>query len=138
MGSTKNFRLIIFITAWAIGCSAMIFAGSLPVYSPYTGEIMAGGFPFEAILIFCGIITVESLCVWIIIRPNTYSRSWIRALFASTTVGVIAAFWYYGIGTHIPLWYVYHFIWIFVIFCVLVLLFCFSGIAVLNHRITKR
>jgi hypothetical protein len=94
-------------------------------------------YPWIGVGIFVVLVVIEAFTVWIILRPNTYSRSWGRALTSLAIVSGAIAYWGAGI-MHQPDCYFFHLKWLLLLGVALLVLFVVSAGASLKRRITNQ
>jgi len=88
-------------------------------------------YPVDGVLLFIAVATVESALVWAVLRPWSYSRSWVRALFAA--ILAIGALVFFAMGLmHSPLYMFVHALWLAFGSLVLFALALWSGVAALR------
>ena len=80
---------------------------------------------------FIAVATVECALVWAVLRPSSYSHSWIRALFAA--ILAIGALVFFAMGLmHSPLYMFVHALWLAFGSLLLLALALSSGVAALR------
>ena len=100
----------------------LLYVRGIPEPHPY---------PVDGVLLFIAVATVESALVWAVLRPWSYSRSWVRALFAA--ILAIGALVFFAMGLmHSPLYMFVHALWLAFGSLVLFALALWSGVAALR------
>lgn len=106
-------RAIALPAAWLIGVVAVSWSGiATDQYLLYVrGLPEPHPYPLEGVALFVGVITVECAVAWAILRPRSYARSWLRALFAG--LFALAALVFFAMGLmHSPLYMFVHALWL--------------------------
>lgn len=74
-----------FLFLWLFGVSLILISGKQP--NPYLVHVrkipLPHAYPWEEVLTYCLLITVEILVLYWILRPKTYNLSWLRSLSGS-------------------------------------------------------
>ena len=108
-------------------------------------EVVAGGrgpkgYPLQGVATFAAIATAESLIFLVILRPNSYRKSWRRAkrraLLALTASVALSLFWEMGV-IHAQPFYIAHVFWLFLSAATMLLLFVVSAIAAWRNAHVK-
>ena len=109
-------------------------------------EVVAGGrgpkgYPLQGVATFAAIATAESLIFLVILRPNSYRKSWRRAkrraLLALTASVALSLFWGMAV-MHAPPFYIAHVFWLFFSAALtMLLLFVVSAIAAWRNAHVK-
>lgn len=107
----KKLKLYI-IPLWGLtGALMVVWAGMTPNYHSIT-PTSEQGYPLVAILTFLVIILIESLIVYLAIRPQSYKFShWGRASVSFSLVLFMCFFWLQGV-MHAPEFYFKHLWWL--------------------------
>ena len=68
-------------------------------------------YPWRRVLIACAVLSVETLIFYALIRPESYNRSWGRAL--SAAVAGVALLFFFALGLmHSPPYVFSHWVWL--------------------------
>jgi len=95
------------------------------------------GYPLQGVATFAAIATAESLIFLVILRPNSYRKSWRRALLALTASVALSLFWGMAV-MHAPPFYIAHVFWLFFSAApTMLLLFVVSAIAAWRNAYVK-
>ena len=126
-------RSIVLPAFWSIGVIAIASSGfATDQYLLYVrGVPEPHPYPFDGVLLFIAVATVECAVVWALLRPRSYSRSWARALFAA--ILAVAAVLFFAMGLmHSPLYMFVHALWLTLGALALIALTLWSGVAALR------
>jgi hypothetical protein len=93
------------------------------------------GYPYVGVVVVAGVIALESLAIYKILRPRSYERSWPRAVVALLTVVALLCFWTLG-SSHARHLYLAHLNWLAIVMLLLLLLAIVSVAAAVARRIT--
>ena len=99
------------------------------------GQLSEQGYPYVGVAVFAGVIALESLAVWKILRPRSYVRSWSRAGAGLVTVVAFVCFWTLW-HSHVPHFFRAHVAWLAIMALLLLFLAIVSVAASLAWRIT--
>jgi len=120
-------KLAIFLL-WFLGISVLLWSGAK--HDPETHA-----YPWEGVIFFGVVLSVEIVLLGLILRPQNYHRSWGRALAAVFIFGGVAFFWAMG-SMHQPIYYQFHVYWLISVE-LLVLTLLFVSWTSLNRRVAR-
>ena len=99
-------RKFAIILLWLSGISVVFWSGSLSRTTQH--------YPWEGVLFFGAVLTVEISILSLILRLQNYYRSWGRALAATVIFAGVSMFWAMG-ALHQPTYYKVHVYWLFTV-----------------------
>ena len=115
-----------FAAYWLAGIALLLWSGGQPnLYRVHVMKVpLPHPYPWEGVLTFMAIASVEVLFVLFVIRPWSYRRSWPRALFAFVVSLVFVVL--FAPIMHMPPFIGWHWLWLVVGSFALFVLFCSS------------
>lgn len=116
-------RTFAMLFLWISGIGVVFWAGSQQDPQIY---------PWEGVLFFGVVATVETILLGLILRPRNYHRSWGRALAAALIFAAVALFWAMG-SLQQPRYYVMHVYWLVSVVLTALTLLVFTWTAI-NRR----
>ena len=128
-------RAIALPAVWLIGVVAIALSGiATDQYLLYVRGIPEPHpYPLEGVALFAAVATVECMVAWAILRPSSYARSWLRALFAGLFAAGALAFFAMGL-MHSPLYMFVHALWLAVCSLALMALTVWSAVRAIRIR----
>ena len=120
---------------WLVGVVAIALSGiATDQYLLYVRGIPEPHpYPLGGVALFIGIATFECFIAWAILRPKSYNRSWLRALFAGCFVVLALMFFAMGL-IHSPLYIFVHALWLAFGSVALIVLILWSAVAAALSR----
>src|SRR5438034_109460 len=106
----QNRIVLLLISVLALAGIAYIVAAGFDQdqYAKYVaGGDGSKGYPLQGVATYAAIATAESLIFLVILRPNSYRKSWRRASLALTASVALSLFWGMGV-MHAPPFYIAH------------------------------
>ena len=106
-------RSWIFVALWAVGIVLLLWAGTrVDGYQLHVRGIpLPHPYPWAGVLTVCAAMSIEMLIFYGLIRPESYQRSWGRALCA--TAGGTSLVLFFGLGLmHSPPYVFSHWLWL--------------------------
>ncbi len=109
-------RKFAILMLWLLGVSVVFWAGSMqdPAMDRITYIHITQSYPWEGVLFFGVVLSVEITILCLILRPRNYHRSWGRALAATFIFGGVSVFWAMG-SVRQPVYYLFHVYWLFMV-----------------------
>lgn len=108
-----TYRSWIFVAFWAAGVAILIRSGNqVDGYKLHVmGEPLPHPYPWRGVLVETGILSVESLAFYAVIRPESYNLSWLRAL-GSLLLSLALLVFFALMLMHAPPHAVWHWLWL--------------------------
>jgi drug/metabolite transporter (DMT)-like permease len=108
-----TYRSWSFVALWALGVTLLLWSGTqVDGYKLYVlGEPLPHPYPWQGVFVEIGILSVESLAFYAVIRPESYSNSWLRAL-ASLLLSLGLLVFFGLMLMHAPPHAVWHWLWL--------------------------
>jgi hypothetical protein len=106
-------RSLPFAIFWLVGVGIVVWAGGqVDGYKLYVMRVpLPHPYPWSHVLMTIGIQSVEVALFYALIRPESYSRSWIRALLALVLSLALSIFFFFML-MHAPPFAVWHWVWL--------------------------
>jgi len=129
----------LFVIVGLVGVTLVAWAGLLP--NPYMQAVMSipppHPYPFAGVASISAFIVTEVLAAYAIIRPGSFSRSWVRALCAFI---IAVGFLVFGFTQvmHAPPYISAYLWWLIGVAGILLVVFLFTASARLVHGIQSR
>ncbi|WP_061278891.1 hypothetical protein [Leptospira interrogans] len=121
-----------FLFLWLFGVLLILISGKQP--NPYLVHVrkipLPHAYPWEEVLTYCLLITVEILVLYWILRPKTYNLSWLRSLSGSLFFFILGGAHLFTL-MHAPSYMLFHCMYL---FCIGIMIFVFSMWALVNKN----
>lgn len=125
----RRFQAIAIPLTWLLGAAGVIGMGFRYI-DPY-GDMWDAPppqpYPIYLVLILLFIMAAQAVMVYFLLRPPSYQRSWLRALFALAASGMFLQGALFLGGTHVPPAYAAYLLWTLLAGISLLLLFLWSA-----------
>lgn len=118
---------------WLAGMVMVLYAGTMPDFYAMRMDGPLPPYPWDGVLFFIGVISVESGVLYAILRPRSYRISWGRALAALGLFLVLMVYFALGL-MHAPPYMVWHVIWLLDMNIWLLMLVLWSGVMAIRNK----
>ncbi|MBC8073106.1 MAG: DUF819 family protein [Deltaproteobacteria bacterium] len=105
-----------FVVAWLLGVATLVWSGTrVDGYKLHVRDVpLPHAYPTDGVMAMVIVATVELLCFYAIIRPDSYEDAWGRALLAFV-FGMFALMASGILLMHAPPYMIFHWLWLAVV-----------------------
>ncbi|WP_271253474.1 hypothetical protein [Pseudanabaena sp. Chao 1811] len=128
-----------FVVFWGVGVIVLGMSGfQLDSYKLGVLKVpLPHDYPLQDILTMIGVMSIEVLLFYVVIRPTTYRRSWGRALIALITA-IFMVLLFGMVLMHSPPYMGWHWLWLVSVTFALFILFVVSTIQTLQLILSRK
>jgi hypothetical protein len=125
------------VALWLFGALLIAYGGTVPGHEHYRSGEVAWLYPKAQVLIFLALSTLELSVTWLILRPSSYRRSYLRsglAVILLTPWAVFSAV----LTMHAPGFVAGHAVWVLSLLCLVAVLFFVSASSAARRALQLR